>query len=215
MTSRKSILLLVKFPKTSGKRKLGVFVGRGNSLPTIFFMGRSIVLDLDGVISNIALAIDDWLFHNQGIDPNNCDYSSWLITDSKDDRAMNIFNNPLFWKNMRPYDDAWYCTNEWFSKGDDVYIVTARRCPAAIEQTESWLDMWKIATMPPIFTNIHEKHSVIKDINPEFVVEDNPNEVRILQEQGIKTFLRKQWYNKHSWDEFPTINCLWDIERKD
>lgn len=176
-------------------------------------MNKNIVLDLDGVIANIASSIEDWIWESYGLDRDKCDYSSWLITDSKDENAMKIFNNPLFWKNMKPYKDAWHCVNNWFSQGNDVYIVTARRCEAAISQTEQWLDSWKIATMTPIFTNINEKHDVIEKINPRFVVEDNPNEVAILREHGVNAILRKQWYNKDFWDEFPTVETLWDIER--
>lgn len=174
-------------------------------------MNKQIVLDLDGVIADIGSALDDWINKSKGAE--DTDYSSWLITDSKSDQAMEIFNNPLFWKNMKPYADAWHCVNQWFNNGDDVYIVTARRCPSAIEQTETWLDMWRISTMIPIFTNINEKHNVIEKINPEFVVEDNPHEVKILRSHGINAFLRKQWYNKQFWNELPTINNLWDIER--
>lgn len=175
---------------------------------------RTIVLDLDGVISNIALAIDEWLENKEGIDPNECDYSSWLITDSKDEKAMSIFNNPLFWKNMKPYDDSWHRVNEWFYDGVDVHIVTARRCEAAINQTQPWLDMWRINTMPPVFANINRKHEIIEVLKPQFVVEDNPHEVSALRSHGIDAYLRKQWYNKEFWNDLPTIDGLWDIDWK-
>jgi hypothetical protein len=166
---------------------------------------KSIVLDLDGVISDISQSIDKRL-------PEPKDYSDWLITDSNSEEAMAIFNDPLFWKNMKPYKDAWHQINYWFESGIDVHIVTARRCKAAMEQTEPWLDLWRISTTKPIFTNIHEKHKVIHGLNPQFVVEDNPNEVRILLSEGINAFLRKQWYNEKYWDELPTIDTLYDLD---
>lgn len=175
-------------------------------------MRQSIVLDLDGVIADIAQSIDDWLFYNNGIPNGEYDYTNWLISAQDDTNAMSVFNNPLFWKNMKPYEDAWYQINNWFSKDIDVYIVTARRCESAIKQTQAWLDIWRINTMPPIFTNVHKKYHEIKKINPIFVVEDNPNEVEILIENGINTYLRKQWYNKQYWDKFPTIETLWDLD---
>lgn len=173
---------------------------------------RKIVLDLDGVIADIGGALDKWI--SDKYDTEDVDYSSWLITDNNADQAMEIFNNPLFWKNMKPYEDAWYCVNHWFYWGFDVHIVTARRCNASIKETQPWLDMWRINTMSPIFTNINEKHDVIESINPIFVVEDNPHEVDILRGHGIKAMLRKQWYNKEYWNDFPTVDSLWDIDWK-
>jgi hypothetical protein len=175
-------------------------------------MKNTIVLDLDGVIADIGNAIEDWVWHNQGIDRSECNYGPWLITDSKDPNAMDIFNNPMFWKNMKPYADAWHQINYWFSLDYDVHIVTARRCEAAMTQTQPWLDFWRINTMKPIFTNIHEKHEIIEKINPAFVVEDNPNEVAILRAEGIDAYLRKQWYNEEFWKEFPTIETLYDLD---
>lgn len=177
-------------------------------------MNKNIILDLDGVIADIASSLEEWILNTYGLDRGGCDYSDWLITDSKDENAMNIFNNPLFWKNMKPYKDAWYRTNEWFYAGIDVYIVTARRCGASIKQTQPWLDMWRINTMSPIFTNINEKHEVIENLNPMFVIEDNPHEVEILRSHGIDARLRKQWYNEKYWNDLPTIENLWDIDWK-
>lgn len=172
-------------------------------------MKESIVLDLDGVIADIGRGIDDVLL-SRGV--GEFDYSSWLITDSKDEEAMQIFNDPLFWKNLQPYEDAWHQINYWFSKDIDVHIVTARRCPAAIKMTEPWLNFWRINTFKPVFTNIHEKHTVIENLNPSFVVEDNPNEVEILLNEGINAVLRKQWYNRDHWERLPTINTLYDLD---
>jgi hypothetical protein len=175
-------------------------------------MTESIVLDLDGVIADIASSIDQWLFRHDDIKSGDLDYSHWLITDSNDDKAMKIFNDPLFWKNLKPYEDAWHQINYWFESGIDVHVVTARRCPAAMKHTEPWLDFWRIGTQRPIFTNIHEKHHVISELNPRFVVEDNPNEVEILLNEGINAFLRKQWYNQKDWDRLPTIDTLYDLD---
>lgn len=184
-------------------------MGGPKGLPILYFMNKSIVLDLDGVIADLGSAIDEALV-SQGIP--EYDYSSWIITDSNDEKAMSIFNNPIFWKNMKPYEDAWHQVNKWFSSGIDVYIVTARRCESAIKQTQPWLDLWRINTMTPIFANINEKHSIVKNLNAKFVVEDNPHEVKILINEGINAFLRKQWYNEKYWNELPTIDNLYDLD---
>jgi acid phosphatase class B len=121
----------------------------------------------------------------------------------------------LFWKNLKPFEDAWYQVNKWFAKGNDVYIVTARRSDASMSVTQQWLDEWQISTMTPIFCNMGEKHNVINDLNAEFIVEDNPNEVITLLEEGHNAFLRRAWYNKKYWNQLPTIGSLLELEIND
>lgn len=170
---------------------------------------NSIVLDLDGVIADIDTAISDYLHYDCGVDE---DYSSWLITDTKDVEALKLFANDLFWKNMKPFEDAWYQVNKWFSDGVNVHIVTARRTEASVRATEPWLDNWRINTLQPKFARMHSKHEIISEINPIFVVEDNPNEVISLRDHGINCYLRKAWYNKEFWGDLPCIETLYDLE---
>lgn len=175
-------------------------------------MNNKIVLDLDGVIADIDKAIDEILL-SRGID--DYDYSNWLITHHECDLSNEIMGNSLFWKNLQPLSDAWYQVNHWFSTGYDVYIVTARRTEASISVTEQWLDDWKINTMPPIFAKMGEKHNIINDLKPLFVVEDNPHEVETLIKEGNNAYLRKAWYNKAYWKKFPTISRLSELELND
>jgi len=172
-------------------------------------MKKNIVLDLDGVIADIDTPISQ-IFMAKGV--ADYDYSHWLISDSNDPEAMNVFNNTIFWKNLKPYADAWHQINYWFSQNIDIHIVTARRCSAAMKTTHEWLDTWRVGASSVSFTNIHEKHGVIEKLNPAFVVEDNPNEVRILLNEGVNAYLRKQWYNEPHWNEFPTIETLYDLD---
>ena len=170
---------------------------------------RAIVLDLDGVIADIDTAISDYLHYNFGVEE---DYSDWLITDTKSKEALKLFSNKLFWKNLKPFEDAWYQTNKWFADDIDVHIVTARRSEASVKATEPWLDGWGINTLRPKFAHINKKHEIIKEINPLFVVEDNPNEVISLMEHGINCYLRKAWYNEPFWNQMPCIETLYDLE---
>ena len=54
---------------------------------------QSIVLDLDGVIANIALSLDDYIA-GTGY-PDFFDYTDWLISDSNDEEAMKIFKSQM------------------------------------------------------------------------------------------------------------------------
>lgn len=172
-------------------------------------MNKKIVLDLDGVIADIDKGINDSLL-SRGID--DYDYSDWLITHHECDLSNDIMQNSLFWLNLVPLQDAWYQVNHWFSIGYDVYIVTARRTEASMSVTAKWLDNWQINTMPPIFAKMGEKHTIINEINPLFVVEDNPHEVKILIDEGHKVFLRKAWYNQGYWSSLPVINKLSELD---
>lgn len=172
-------------------------------------MSDKIILDLDGVIADIGLGIEDWLHDSHGVSKT---YSSWLLTDTKDKEALRIFQDPLFWKNLKPFEDAWYQVNYWFGKGIDVHILTARRTPAAVDSTINWLSNWNISTMAPQFSPLNEKYKIAKEINPTYMVEDNPLEVKVLLEHGVNCFLRKAWYNEPYWDELPCINNLYDLD---
>lgn len=171
-------------------------------------MNNKIILDLDGVITDIDSLIDETL-ESYGVSE---DYSSWLTTDTKHPEALKLFSNPVFWKNLKPFEDAWHQVNYWFGKGIDVHILTARRSEASVNATADWLDDWKINTMTPQFSAFNEKYKIAKEINPVYMVEDNPSEVKILLEHGVNCFLRKAWYNKSYWEELPTIDNLYDID---
>lgn len=173
---------------------------------------KKIALDLDGVIADISYGIDLAL-EKRGIE--DYDYSGWLITYHECNLSNSIMNNSLFWKNLKPLSDAWYQVNTWFSEGYDVYIVTARRTKYSIEITEDWLNSWRINTMQPIFCNMGEKHKVIEEINPLFMVEDNPNEVMTLREAGVNAFLRRAWYNRPYWEKLPSIGNLLEMKIND
>jgi 5'(3')-deoxyribonucleotidase len=175
-------------------------------------MRKTIALDLDGVIADIAEAITTSLEARGHFD---YDYTSWLTTHHECDISDEIMNNSLFWKNLKPFEDAWYQVNKWFAQGNDVYIVTARRNQPSIDVTQIWLDEWNITTMPPIFCKMGEKHDVINKLNAQFIVEDNPNEVITLLAEGHNAFLRKAWYNQEYWNKLPSISSLLELEIND
>jgi len=175
-------------------------------------MGKAIALDLDGVIANIGEALTIALEIKGHFD---YDYTDWLTTHHECSLSDEIMEEPLFWKNLKPFEDAWYQVNKWFAQGTDVYIVTARRSEVSIGITQDWLDQWNIGTMAPIFCSMGDKHNVINELNAQFVVEDNPHEVITLLEEGHNAFLRKAWYNKKYWNKLPTIGSLLELEIND
>jgi hypothetical protein len=81
--------------------------------------------------------------------------------------------------------------------------------------TQQWLDEWQISTMSPIFCKMGEKHDIINKLNAGFIVEDNPNEVITLLEDGHNAFLRRAWYNEKYWNQLPSIGSLLELEIND
>lgn len=175
-------------------------------------MGKVIALDLDGVIADIGEALTTALEIRGHFD---YDYTDWLTTHHECDLSNEIMEDPLFWKNLKPFEDAWHQVNKWFARDCDVYIVTARRSDVSINITQKWLDEWQISTMIPIFCKMGEKHDVISKLNAQFIVEDNPNEVITLLEDGHNAFLRQAWYNKKYWNQLPSIGSLLELEIND
>ena len=171
-------------------------------------MQKEIILDLDGVIADIDTAMSDYMHYNFGV---SMDYSKWLTTDTKDKEALKLFSNKIFWKNLKPFEDAWHQVNYWFGSGIDVHVLTARRSSASKDAVSSWLNNWNINTTIPRFSLLNEKYKIAQEINPTYMVEDNPNEVIILREHGVNCLLRKAWYNKSHWDELPCIDTLYDL----
>jgi hypothetical protein len=168
----------------------------------------AIALDLDGVIANIDDGIKRY-FENNNL---KAEYKSWLVTDTKNELAMSVFNDPLFWVNLKPYEDAWYKVNEWFNNGIDIHIVTARRCFAAVEDTIPWLEKWNIGYSKVHFSKFGEKINIIQNIDPVFMIEDNPHEINVLKNHNIKCFMRNHWYNFDHAYLMDTINTFHDID---
>lgn len=186
--------------------------GGENHSPNLHVMKKVVALDLDGVIADISEALNVELEERGHFD---YDFTDWLITHHECELSDEIMSKSLFWRNLQPFQDAWHQVNKWFSDGHDIYIVTARRSPASIEVTEQWLDEWRISTMKPIFCKMGEKHNIINELKPAFVVEDNPNEVMTLLEEGNQAYLRKAWYNKKYWNKLPTISSFLELEIND
>ena len=63
-----------------------------------------------------------------------------------------------------------------------------------------------------MFSEFGKKIDIIKNIDPLFVVEDNPYEIEILESYGIKCFLRAAWYNQDYWNKMNTIESLFEID---
>lgn len=188
---------------------LGCGEGKPSPISVRKEMIKTVVIDLDGVVADVDAAISELLI-SRGLE--DYDYSTWLSPDTDSTDAIEIYNNPLFWKNIKPFEDAWHQINKWFSDAVDVYIISDRSNEQSRSLIEPWLDGWKISSMVPIQAIYHSKSEVIEELDPDIVVDDNPIVVSNLLEKGINVFLKKTWYNRSSWSDLPTIDTLYDIK---
>jgi hypothetical protein len=169
----------------------------------------SICLDIDGVVSDICAGLNYELEVKRGI--FDVDYSEWLIGSYEDDLTKEIFGSQLFWKNLKPFDDAWYQINKWWSLGYDIHFVTARLNPAGKDILPVWLEDWRIQYSNFHFAAAGAKIDIISGIDPIFVIEDNPHEVAVLNHYGVPCFLRRAWYNSEFWEDMDSVGSLLEI----
>lgn len=165
---------------------------------------KVIALDLDGVLTDIGSQILKSV-------PN--EYSVQLITDAlfnvEANHLNHVFENPLFWRNLKPIKDSWHCVNKWFSSGYDVFFVTARRSSNSIDEIANWLEGWKIGYNDFIVTDQMGKHDVIKKLGACLYVDDNPFEIeKIRSILDIDTFVMKTWYNEKIINKLPFVESL-------
>jgi uncharacterized HAD superfamily protein len=170
----------------------------------------TICLDIDGVISDICAGINYELEIIRNL--QNVDYSDWLIGMHQSEITKDVFGSKTFWKNLKPFDDAWYQINNWWGLGFDIHLVTSRRDPVGRDALPNWLEDWRIQYSQIHFANQGEKINVIKELKPIFVVEDNPFEVKSISNNGFKSYMRRAWYNSEYWEDFETVGSLLEIK---
>ncbi len=174
-----------------------------------------VCIDVDGVIADISTEMC-YRYGMAGIEVNLDDIKVFKYEDALGEPYKGFirdqFDDPTFWLNALPYEDAWNVLNKWGDDGHDIHLVTARWDR---EVTEEWLDMWDIP-----YTELHngmakgDKHKHVKEIGGVFMVEDRPEEVAALSDAEIVTFCVSRPYNQmveESQYVF-TVNNFYDID---
>lgn len=176
----------------------------------------TICLDMDGVIADIVGSLNGEFARRGLVD---YDYSNMVILKEDDPidanpYAVEIYTQGVFWKNMKPFYDAWYSMNKWFGQGHELHIVTSRSSDAAKEWTEPWLDMWEVRYNKVHFVHQCHKHEVAHELGAAIMVDDNPHEILSLKENGIHAFLKRAWYNQDCWDDIHSVGNLFELDKE-
>jgi 5'(3')-deoxyribonucleotidase len=171
-----------------------------------------IALDLDGVVTNIGEQLLESC-EDLGIEITPfCVYDA-LTNPNGVERLESVFENPLFWRNLKPYEQSWHCINEWFMQGNDVVFITARRSEFSINEISSWLDSWRIMYSDFIVCDMGHKYEYINKIDPIIYVDDNPHEIEtVIKKTKTRPYIMKTWYNEHRIFNMPSVESLYEIE---
>lgn len=166
---------------------------------------RPLVFKLDGVVRDFVKNLNIQLEKRDLI---NYDYADWYMYNKYDKNCDEIANNPIFWKNLHPFDDAWYQINYYFNQSVPVFILSDGY---NIEKDEQWLDSWRIQYDKVISTR-YDYIGELKQINPSLIIHDIPDKINLYRSEGLNGILRRAWYNRDKRDSIPNIGNFFDIK---
>lgn len=166
---------------------------------------KPLVFKLDGVVRDFVKHLNLKLEDRDYID---YDYSNWYLNNQYDKNCDEIANNPIFWKNTKPFDDAWYQINYWFNNSFQIIIISDSY---HLEKDEDWLDSWRIP-FNKIISSRSEIIDELKILNPSIIVDDKPSNISNYQSANLNGVLRRAWYNRDQRDDFPNIGNFFDIK---
>lgn len=160
-------------------------------------MNKTICLDLDGVITDIGASLKNCA-EKDLIEFDASHIGEALLTPDGVDYLEFIFEDPLFWRNLKPISSSWHAINHWFMAGYDIVFVTARRSETSIGEMVPWLDGWRVMYSDIVVCDMGHKYEHLLKLNPIFYVDDNPSEIeKINKETSINSFVIKHWYNEN------------------
>jgi hypothetical protein len=166
---------------------------------------RPLVFKLNGVIRDFVKNLN---FALEEKDLINYDYADWYLINKYDEHCDKVANNPLFWKNLKPFDDAWYQVNHFFNQALPVIIVTDSY---STDKDEDWLDSWRIQ-YDKVISSRHHFADNLKDINPLLIVDDIPENIELYHSMGFNGILRRAWYNRDFWTTLPNVGNFFDLK---
>jgi uncharacterized HAD superfamily protein len=172
-------------------------------------MSKTICLDFDGVITDIGASLKNYA-NRDLIDFDPVHIGEALLTPDGVDYLEYIFEDPLFWRTLKPIKSSWHTINSWFMSDYDIVFVTARRSSTSVGEMIPWLDRWQVMYSDIIVCDMGYKYEHLLKLNPVLYVDDNPSEIKkINKETNVKSFVIKHWYNEHLIDK--SVNWINDI----
>lgn len=159
-------------------------------------------VDIDGVIADLVSELS-WRYGEAGIEveyekcfnfkmERNYDepYEGW-IRDQLDD--------PTFWLNIKPHNDAWYVLNKWFHHHEhEINFITARW---DYDLTYKWLNEWGVPfDRLEVGVPTGEKHTFATKYKADIVVEDRPEEIMAYEANEVPCIVPSRPWNKEIYE---------------
>tara|TARA_Y100000310_G_scaffold268017_1_gene280412 strand:+ start:5910 stop:6446 length:537 start_codon:yes stop_codon:yes gene_type:complete len=129
--------------------------------------------DIDGVVCDIMpdmrRVADDC-----GIDIS--DHDLMIDYGNAPEQIEDCLTNTEFWMRLKPLRASWHVINHMFSQGADVFFITSRKKPEAIDVTEEWLDSWSFSFTKFLSTKREglKKEELYKELDLDLFVDDHP-----------------------------------------
>lgn len=180
-------------------------------------MKKTVALDLDGVLCGLK-AIDlasDLLGYSYKEEHSTDWYMNWAPEDLRLKIVDYFSNSQVMCDKVKIIPESQQKVREWFDKGYDLHIVTAR-VPEIRFKTMELIQTHYGEISKIHFVNFNEsKNEILKNINPDLFVDDSPFNVENSLSIGINTVMvsnRYTKYNFHLRNKVKWVNNLKEIE---
>lgn len=165
-----------------------------------------LVLNLDGVVFDVVARLNI-LCEKEGNE--KYDYSDMLLYGHHDELCSKYLDDSLFWKNLKPFEDAWHQINYWFHSGNNIICFTRCQDEDTIIQL---IDGWRMPCSIHHYSNLDNRYSfLIENKEKYIIVDDNPDAVLWLIKNNFDAYLKRAWYNRDFWGHLPNIGTLYEI----
>lgn len=169
-------------------------------------------IDIDGVLNNFSGVLKVILQRDFDFIPDDSQY--YMLNELKFSKSQLldfwIKYSPQILNMMSPEQDAVNVLTK-LSNEYDINIITARDT-AVIDITTEWIDKWGIP-YDNIYFNSGDKVDKCKELDAIMMIEDNPHNVKALNDAGVNTLLFDRPYNRRYNDSVRVTNWneIYDI----
>ena len=175
-------------------------------------------LDVDGCFADFNTAFIQRVVDITGMDrfperpfdipcwnyPEHYGYSAEDTT-----RVWNsVTSDPLFWRNLPAYEDAWIALGKIAALNDDVYFITSRPGIQAKLQTEYWLRTHNYQNRPTVLIS-SAKGLCVRALKIDSYLDDRWENAMEAKAAGAQTFLIDRPWNREHDAEFFGIRRIY------
>ena len=132
------------------------------------------------------------------------------------EQIEDCLSNVEFWMRLKPIRASWHTVNYMFSQGADVFFITSRKKPEAIDVTEEWLNSWCFS-FTGFFSTKREnlkKEELYKELNLDLFVDDHPMVASAVSLVGNSYLYDAEYNRKYELDGVTRIDKLKELYKK-